>query len=229
MISSPNQLPPRLQQNRHGHSLSLAQPPMHHSPFFTPPPAFNPFGPNATLGDSPGPTDKPLENIHAPQGRVPVTASSLALPPSLSRPNSRPDFARGFGLNVPEEEEPDELVVDAPETSHEIGDAFGADIGGYEQDEEVQDQDGVTTVAQSRFHSRQVSNALSLGSVGGGAGFTSMNGLDTVPARIDVGNPDIDDLDQDAIGEWTGSEDIHLSDMSDDEVCECFGSMHELQ
>jgi hypothetical protein len=69
-----------------------------------PPPAFNPFGPNATLGDSPGLKVALLDNIHAPQGRVPVTASSLALPPSLSRPDSRPNFARGFRSDVPEED-----------------------------------------------------------------------------------------------------------------------------
>lgn len=90
--------------------MSLVQPPVHQSPFFTPPPAFNPFGPNATLGDSPGLKVVLLDNIHAPQGRVPVTASSLALPPSLSRPDSRPDFARGFRSDVQEEEEPDEVI-----------------------------------------------------------------------------------------------------------------------
>lgn len=217
MTSSPNQLPPRMQQNRHGHSMSLVQPLMLRSSFFTPPPAFNPFGLNAALGDSPGPTSVPLENIHAPQGRVPVTALSLTLPPSLSRPESRPDFARGFGLDVPEEEEPDEFVGDARDPSHEIDNIFQVgDADGYEHGKDhMQEQDGMTTVAQSRFHSRHVSNALSLGSVGG---LAAPNGLDMESAKIVAGNSDIDDLDQDAIGEWTGSEDIHLSDISDDEV-----------
>jgi hypothetical protein len=143
--------------------MSLAQPLVHQSPFFMPPPAFNPFGPNATLGDSPGLKVALLDNIHAPQGRVPVMASSLALPP-LSRPDSRPDFARGFRSDVPEEEKPDEVIdasrqVDSP---LEAGDA-----GGYEQDQE-EEQDGTTTIAQSRLHSRHVLNALSLGSVGRG-------------------------------------------------------------
>jgi hypothetical protein len=83
------------------------------------PPTFNPFSSSATFGDSPGPVAP--ENIHAPQGRVPVTASSLALPPSSSRPDSRPDFARGFGLDVPEEEEePEEFVVVATDASQEV-------------------------------------------------------------------------------------------------------------
>jgi hypothetical protein len=214
-----NQILPRMQQNRHGHSLSLAQPPTHQSPFFGSPPAFNPFGPNATLGDSPGHMSAPLENIHAPQGRVPVTASSLALPP-LSRPDSRPDFARGFGLDLPEEEEPEEFTDNLLPDSRDVNGVFEAgDEGGYEQDEEqVEDQDGTTTVAQSRLHSRHVSNALSLGSVGGRGELAVVNDLDLVPAGTVVGDPEIDDMDQDAIGEWTGSEDIHLSDMSEDEV-----------
>jgi hypothetical protein len=198
-----------MQQNRHGHSISLAQPPTHQSPFFTPPPAFNPFGPNAILGDSPGHMAAPLENIHAPQGRVPVSASSLALP--SSRPESRPDFALGFGLEVPEEEEPEEFVTESPEVPEDVLEA--CDAGGYEQDEE----DGTTTVAQSRLHSRHVSNALSLGSVGGRE-LVALNSLGVAPARTEVGKPEIDDMDQDAIGEWTGSEDLHLSDVSEDEV-----------
>jgi len=178
---------------------------------------FNPFGANATLGDSPGHIAAPLENIHAPQGRVPVTASSLTLPPS-SRSDSRPDFARGFGLDVPEVDEPEEFIADSLENSEdmfEVGDA-----GGYEQDDEqAEDQDRMTPVAHSRFHSRHVSNALSLGSVGGrGELAAAVDRLDILSVGAVVGNPEIDDMDQDAIGEWTGSEDIHLSDMSEDEV-----------
>lgn len=48
---SPNQLPPRLQQNRHAHSISLAQPSSHQTPLYNrgSSGAF-PFGPGATLG-----------------------------------------------------------------------------------------------------------------------------------------------------------------------------------
>lgn len=225
MTPSPsNQLPPRMQANRHGHSMSLAQPPTHQ--FTPPPPTFNPFGPNATLGDSPGPTIANLEpNIHAPQGRVPVTASSLALPPSLSRPesrDSRPDFARGFGLDVPEEseEEMEEFVVPAPEASEEVNGVAEneqADDEGYTE-EVVEDQDGATTVAHSRLHSRHVSNALSLGSVGGVEDGLASDGRDFIRSSTPNGQVEFDDMDQDAIGEWTGSEDQNLSDLSEDEV-----------
>lgn len=192
-------------QNRHGHSMSLAQPPTHQSPFYTPSPTFNPFGPHATLGDSPGPLSAPLENIHAPQGRIPVTAASLALPPSLSRPESRPDFARGFGLEVPEEEEEEvEEFVGAPvDTSEDMDEAFTEELQDSDrQEEEAQydEQDGMTTAAQSRLHSRHVSNALSLGSVGGGNELTP-----SIPVRNT-------EFEEDVMDEWTGSEDLQLSD-----------------
>lgn len=208
-----------MQNNKHGHSMSLAQPPT-----FTPPPAFNPFGPNATLGDSPGPLNAPLENIHAPQGRVPVTASSLALPPSLSRPDSRPDFARGFGLDVPEEEEPEESEVPTSENNGtdraDDGDAdIDESVNGNQMEDEIDEQDGATTVAQSRLHSRHVSNALSLGSVGGVEASLIADGPGIMRSSTPNGNAEFDELDQDAIGEWTGSEDQNLSDMSEDEVC----------
>jgi hypothetical protein len=127
-------------------------------------------------------------------------------------------------LDVPEEE-PDELVADsleAPQDVFEVDDA-----GGYEQDEEhIEEQDGTTPVAKSRLHSRHVSNALSLGSVGGRGEATVVNGSDLLSARTAVGN--LDEMDQDAIGEWTGSEDIPLSDMSEDEVRSYFCSVEAL-
>jgi hypothetical protein len=43
--------------------------------------------------------------IYAPQGRVPA---QLSVPSVPSRSESRPDFARGFGLDIPEEEEEEE-------------------------------------------------------------------------------------------------------------------------
>lgn len=124
--------------NRHGHSMSLAQPPSYGN--YQPPSAaslydplasaFNPFGPNATLGgdhiiktnpgtapvaasapvSSPPTPGEPAihESIYAPQGRIPVSLSSLAPPLSAVRPDSRPDFTRGFGLDIPEEEEEEE-------------------------------------------------------------------------------------------------------------------------
>ena len=88
---------------------------------YNPSGAFNPFGPQATLGSdqvfaraSPGPPSAAAvataapDFIHAPQGRVPTSVASLAPPQVASRPESRPDFLRGFGVDIPEEEEPEE-------------------------------------------------------------------------------------------------------------------------
>lgn len=196
----------------------MAQPPtQHRSPIFTP--SFNPFGPNSTIGDSPDPASRLLEEIHAPQGRVPVAAASLSMPPTLSRPDSRPNFALGFGLQVPQEaeEEEEEYLIVAPEADQEINGDDGYEQEGYddpeEQEEDEQEEeedhdtdleeerDGMTTAGNSRLHSRHVSNALSLASVGGNS----------------LAREFAEDLDQDAIGEWTGSEDLHFD--SGDEVC----------
>ena len=86
---SPNQLPPRLQQNRHGHSISLAQP-SSHSPLYNPSGAFNPFGPTATLG-----SDQVLPRT-SPR---PVVASSdtcltRSRPARSIQPLSRTSFLR---------------------------------------------------------------------------------------------------------------------------------------
>lgn len=166
-----------------------------------------------------------VENIHAPQGRVPVAASSLTLPSSSSsRPDSRPDFARGFGLEVPEEEEEmEEFVVIPTDASQEVNGIASIDDGRAEQAEE---QDGMTTVAQSTLHSRQVSNAMSVGSA---QGISNITAVEWLKARSPIGNPDIDELDQDAMGEWTGSEDLQPGDMSEDEVSTLLcGMRHEL-
>lgn len=213
---SPHQLPPRF-QNRHGHSLSLAHPPFHDS-FYTPSAAFNPFGPNAVLGSdsieanfSTEPFPAPIEGIHAPQGRVPVSVPSL-IPPGISRGSSRPDFIRGFGLDIPEEEEPPEEEAPADTDDNAVIDMEGPDSQDSGRD--------ATTVALSRLHSRHVSRlsaALSLRSVGG---ITEgvLSEVNLVPIRSPAGSPGIDDLDKEAVGEWTGSEDMHADkEQSDDE------------
>ncbi|KAF7968093.1 hypothetical protein HWV62_31989, partial [Athelia sp. TMB] len=201
-------------QSRHGQSLSMAQPPTQHSPVPITP-SFNPFGPGSTIGDSPDPASRQLEEIHAPQGRIPVTAASLSLPPgSQSRPDSRPNFALGFGLEVPEEaEEDEEYTVAAQDADEEVnGDGDdGYEQEGYDEHDEQEDddrdtdvednKDDTTTAGHSRLHSRHVSNALSLASVGG----------NSLPMDIP------EDPDQDAIGEWTGSEDLHFDGGSGDE------------
>ena len=214
-----------------------------------------------------------LEMIHAPQGRVPVPTSLVALGPMGmgSRPESRPDFARGFGLDIPEEDEPEEEeavvrcddheeedddddddddehgedVVEGVSRDVEEGDTVDVDASREDVDEgcaiadiefnldsdegEEEDEDGLSTVGQSRIHSRHVSKlsaALSLVSVGRVVDDSDVLGMsegqEMVPSRSPIGEVDVDlDVDEDgeAIGEWTGSEDLGSNGGgSDDEV-----------
>lgn len=231
--------------------MSLAQPPsfqsQSQSPVYNPAAAFNPFGPAATLGSdqiftqfSPvppaGSNANAAHNIHAPQGRVPANFATLAPPQPLSRPESRPDFLRGFGLDVTEEvEEPPE----EPASTNDPGSDTATEHA-TQDDMSQMAEDGMSTVAQSRVHSRHVSHlsaALSLRSVGGVVeGAPSLvreptPEIEVVPARdpiglgeievIDSGGSEDSEEDQEAVGEWTGSEDLRNGvDTSEDEVSE---------
>ncbi|THG97227.1 hypothetical protein EW026_g4730 [Hermanssonia centrifuga] len=223
---SPNNIPPRF-QNRHGHSMSLAPT----SSVYNPTAAFNPFGPAATLGSdqifkrsSPGVPSVSVTvdttTIHAPQGRVPTSVSSLAPPAPLSRPESRPDFLRGFGLDITEEEEE---PVDDADADHSVPSEMTQDDRVDIELEDETDIDGVTTVAQSRIHSRHVSKVsapLSLRSVGGADESSALGAAmhEMVPSREAVGDVEVDDVDGDAVAEWTGSEDLRTgAETSDDE------------
>jgi len=217
--------------------MSLAQPPSQSFLNFNP--AYNPFGPNAVLGGdqvihrssprfSSDLAPAPAEGIHAPQGRVPVAVSSLAPPLSAVQPDSRPDFTRGFGLDIPEEDEADEelAVHQDGETSpvSDDGDASREDNADDTDGEGGEQQEGMTTASQSRLHSRHVSRlsaALSLHSVGGLVD-------DVLNARTDLEGPirDLDadpddtqeDMDlEDAVEEWTGSEDLYMGETSEDD------------
>jgi hypothetical protein len=195
--------------------MSLAPP--QQPAYFNPSGAFNPFGPNAVLG-----SDQILDrdSIHAPQGRVPVTIPSLSTPDAgpRSRPSSRdsrPDFNRGFGLDIPEEDEEAEAneqpVQESPDHANLVEDS--EDI--------VEDpQDDATTIAQSRFHSRHVSRlsaALSLRSVGGRPESPSSADEHTADLSLQVQVGDL--APEDEVGdEWTGSEDFRWSEISEDEV-----------
>lgn len=215
--------------------MSLAQPSSYQSqsPVYNPAAAFNPFGPSATLGSdqiftriSNVPLPASVDNIHAPQGRTPANFASLAPPQPLSRPESGPDFMRGFGLDITEEEEePEEGALARVEVQEERAETeVGTDA--TQEDNEDLDQDGVSTVAQSRIHSRHVSRlsaALSLMSVGGTTEPLSATAVmpptEVVPLRSPVGGVEVDDMDQDAVGEWTGSEDLPIvGETSEDEV-----------
>lgn len=207
--------------------MSLAQPlSLPSSAIYNPAASFNPFGPNAVLGSdqiqgiSPGPHSAPHDNIHAPQGRVPATISSLARSGSSPNPDGRPNFNLGFGLDIPEEEEPSQEDLVRGRASPGEGDHTEGDISFNQEEnlEEIEDHDGLTPLAQSRSHSRHVSRlsaALSLRSVGGSR-------PDVVVDKEDIRSPvaHSDKGDEDAVGEWTGSEDARVgSETSEDEVC----------
>ena len=181
---------------RHGHSLSVSNTPA--IPAYNPAAAFNPFGPQATLG-----SDQIFSrtlNTERPRSKSPNSVGD----PS-SRPRSRPDFTRGFGLDIPEEEEPPEEA----DADNEEGADQGSDMDLVDGDAEVgaeAEDDGMAML--NRIHSRHVSRlsaALSLRSVG--------RQEDPLPNTRDlIGNPIIDDLDLiekevDGVAEWTGSED----------------------
>ncbi|KAF8895024.1 hypothetical protein CPB84DRAFT_1848362 [Gymnopilus junonius] len=174
----------RLLTNRHGHTMSLAQPPSYQSSLFSSSPSpFNPFGPHAVLGTESVADSQISESsedpIHAPQGRVPIAALNFVAPPVSAvngTNNGQADFTRGFGLDVPlelEEDEESRRIEPIEETDEE--NESNADInatqdmqleGSHEEDLD----DGTTTAPQTRLHSRHVSKlsaALSLRSVGG--------------------------------------------------------------
>lgn len=186
--------------------MSLMQPPT--QVFSAPEASSNPFGPKAVLGaDDLVPSPK---EISAPQARAPFATSDLqpASAPS-SRTDSRPDFSRGFGLDIPEEEEEEADDEGAGEQEQpEEEDSFITNT-----DEDI--EDGLTTAAQSRMHSRHVSRlsaALSLRSVGGVSGELGRSAAENAVA--------LNETDAEAVDEWTGSEvePPMAGEISDDEV-----------
>lgn len=227
---------------RHGHALSLAQVPSYQSSLFSSPGPINPYGSNLALGtesvaeSSDNISEQGQNEIWAPHAQAPIGSASFNVAPPISAiggNKSHVDFIRGFGLDVPleseeegedadgkpegdeEEEEGDktqdmELDDDFRRASHVSAtdaDATDADI---EHDNDFEDTISigeVTTAPHSRLHSRHVSRlsaALSLRSLGGrGLSETTTN----VVAENDV---------EDAVAEWTGSEDVGVA--SDDEV-----------
>ncbi|GJJ08779.1 hypothetical protein Clacol_002998 [Clathrus columnatus] len=116
MTSTNPSLPPRFQQNvgsRHGHSLSLANY-NHPSQLFAPITMFNSLAASPGVHmDQSGPLlghDVP-PHLHAPQGVIPVSLNIPSVTPSVSSAgpsrtaSTIPDFNRGFGLDIPEEDE----------------------------------------------------------------------------------------------------------------------------
>ncbi|KAI6153142.1 hypothetical protein BKA82DRAFT_4442099 [Pisolithus tinctorius] len=218
---SPSPNSQAFQQNKHGYSLSLAHPPMAHPTYFSPSAAFNPFGPSAVLGSDSIEPDTPFgsthfDGLHAPQGRMPVTLPPLTA--GISRGSSRPDFVRGFGLDIPEEEEPQE---ETPGVDQNVANEEG--ITQPISQPEVEPDMVAPMRNSSTHHSRHVSrlsHTLSLRSVGGVRNGVTPDEVDIVPVRSPVGNPGIDDLDKEAVGEWTGSEDLRMDESDDESIGE---------
>lgn len=164
--------------------MSLAQPPSYMSNSGTFGANSNPFGPRSPM------EERPLSAV-SDRGVFGSSSSLSVAAPNLnaSRPTSRPDFIRGFGLDVAveaeEEAELDEQEKAAQELRRqEMQDASdedsveGDDAGNHGDTEEEEDgsegedmeldddQVGPTSVAHSRHVSR-ISAALSLRSIGG--------------------------------------------------------------
>jgi hypothetical protein len=159
------------------------------------------------------------------------------------RAGSRPDFIRGFGLDVPEETEEEleraqgqrEATIEQDsleELEEEEGralaeashialpgsdDATDMDLDVDEADAEV---GNITTAAPSRIHSRHVSRlsaTLSLLSVGGHVGDAELE------ADLNEQGEREGDLEDDTVGEWTDSEDLSTTtEMTEDEVRKFF-------
>lgn len=238
-------IPPRFQNatSRHGHSFSLANfstPPPQQPQFYNPSPSFNTFGPSTTIGldGLAGSNQSSLQrdlppHLHAPQGVVPLSLNMQSDTATTSSGPSRvastiPDFNRGFGLDIPEEDE------EALET-FEKGVAEGPiPQEGEEGMMDIED-DSTTAPAHSR-HVSKVSIALSLKSMGGRSGQMDIeDGIETIEenappelerpvewnletessfTRTALGPRDTE-VDPDPVGEWTASEDervgCHLS------------------
>lgn len=211
--------------NRHGHTMSLAQPPSYQSSLFSPSPSlYNPLG-GATVPVSESSMDSeasPPDPIHAPQGRVPMAAPSFAPPLSAVGGNkTHIDFIRGFGLETPmESEEETEPEKVEPEVEVQNNILQETDLEENYVDEA---EDDSTTAPHSRLHSRhasRISATLSLRSVGGN--FTQFRDApeeeaETVQEPGEASRQHV--VLDDEVEEWTGSEDVYLGiDTSEDEV-----------
>ena len=202
-------------------------------PVYNPEGAFNPFGPSATLGsdtitrrssisDASGPAE--TEILHQPRGIVPNRPGAIL---------TRPDFIRGFGLDIAEETE-----EEMEEAEREVTDAASApevelDREQIDQGANSEPDDRTASGLGSRKHSRhasRVSIALSLRSLGRGG--RSESGIveeedkaipeDSVrPWGSEGGDLQNSRLEEgDAATEWTGSESVHdqVHEGDDEEV-----------
>lgn len=196
-------------------------------PFSAPIP-YNQFGLNPSL---------PSDSVRSPDTRSDPgapTDQSLAPPAMPVRADSRPDFVRGFGLDVPEEteEELEQEEMEAELDNQDVPEGYEEERGLAEAshialagtddtmdmeldvDEADAEVDSITTAAQSRVHSRHVSRlsaTLSVLSVGSHVSDKERGAVRNVQGE--------GGLDDDAVGEWTGSEDLRTgAETTEDEV-----------
>ncbi|KAG6890997.1 hypothetical protein C0992_011274 [Termitomyces sp. T32_za158] len=210
--------PHRSLANRHGHTMSLAHPSSHAFLDTT----FNPFGPGIEREVDPIQQSGPnafQESIHAPQGRVPRALNSLALNVASS-PISRSDFIRGFGLDIPEEEEEgaekvaEESNVDGGEQVIQYSPAQLASSSPESHMNEA------NTASQSRFHSRHASKLSVALSTQSADALDADHFVEEDEMRYEnLGQDDgqENNLDEDIVDEWTGSEDVYTGETSDGE------------
>jgi len=152
------------------------------------------------------------------------------------RADSRPDFVRGFGLDTPDEteeeleqeevqaEQDDQSVLEGYEGEQVLAEASRIALAGTDDtmdmeldvDEADAEVGSITTAAQSRVHSRHVSRlsaTLSLLTVGGHVSDTELGAVRNVRGEREG------DLEDDGVGEWTGSEDQRTTaETTEDEV-----------
>lgn len=168
--------------------------------------------------------------IYAPQGRAPV---QLMVQQPASRSESRPDFIRGFGLDIPEEEEPEEesLVVkeeeDTQDRKPDVPEAVDDEIERTAGDENKKVVDNnPLSVDESKQgthtrHASRISVALSVGSTSKRVENheeptnIELEVLEDEPTMFDEERVEVEQEVDDAVNEWTGSED----QKSDSEVC----------
>ena len=217
------------------------------APLYNPSGAFNPFGLTATLGSDQvigqsvpdissfhnGVEHDPLPHLHAPQGVVPLSLSMQSDTATVSSSSSRvastiPDFTRGFGLDIPEE---DEEELEPYGDADAMGGMLSLDEGRVDEVNEPED-DATTAGAHSRHVSR-ASVALSLKSMGGRSGRMDVENTIEENAPPELENPvewnvsggaKLRDTasqrdaqgDLDPAEEWTGSEDngVRISKLS---------------
>lgn len=204
LSSSPQPVPSSVSplQVNHVHSMSLASPGFQH-----PKP-----GMSSSQGNLEARVSSPIA-IFAPQGRVPV---QFTVPQVPSRTESRPDFARGFGLDIPEEEEEEEekagpanADITAVETQDtEINETSSEAV----LSNNVESPDLHEDVPKSSVHGRhasRVSVALSVTSLSKNLDETMVNpsrDVDTEMMGRDIDNQVMESEVNEVLNEWTGSE-----------------------